>query len=130
MIGFVPPRGRILLCDFDAGRVHPELNKCRRVVVVSPRSYNARHGSGPGRCLVVPFSSTAPKVVTPAYVPFDASTYRSLTEPTWAICESTRSVSHARLQMVFFKSAPLYESLSEADLERVAVGLRHALGIE
>jgi uncharacterized protein YifN (PemK superfamily) len=67
-IPFVPPRRRILICDFDVARVSPEIDKERRVVIISPRSYNKRHGTGPGRCLVIPFSATEPHKITPAHV--------------------------------------------------------------
>lgn len=127
-IPFVPQRGHILICDFDHGRIVPELDKERRVVVISPRSYNRRHGVGPGRCLVVPFSATAPIELTPAYVPFDDFTYESLSIITWAVCESVRSVSHERLNRVRVGGQNLNEIMSQADLTRLEVGLRHALG--
>jgi uncharacterized protein YifN (PemK superfamily) len=127
-IPFVPQRGHILICDFDYGRLPPELDKERRVVVISPRSYNRRHGFGPGRCLVVPFSTTVPHEMTPAYVPFDAVTYKSLSEPTWAVCESIRSASHERLNRVRVGGENLNEIMSQADLARVQIGLHHALG--
>ena len=86
-INFVPERGRILMCDYARARVPPEMDKIRRCVVISPRSYNARHGQNPGRCLVVPFSGTDPgRHTTPADVPFDGETYECLTVDTWAIC--------------------------------------------
>src|SRR3954467_2473090 len=102
-IRFVPRRGLILICDFDAARIHPEMNKRRRVVVVSPRSYNRRHGEGPGRCLVIPFSATEPKVFSPSMVSFAAETYKSLTRQSWAICDSLTAVSHDRLDRVWEK---------------------------
>ncbi len=130
MITFVPQRGQILICDFDmAGVVPPEMRKKRRVVVVSPRSHNHRHGQRPGRCLVVPFSASMPTVVTAAEVPFPGDAYRSLTVPTWAICSAAASVSHARLDRVAAGTVFLSEHLSAADLERVESGLRHALGL-
>ena len=53
MIAFVPQRGQILICDFDvAGVVPPEMRKTRRVVVVSPRAHNHRHGTRPGPAAV------------------------------------------------------------------------------
>ncbi|WP_353030948.1 type II toxin-antitoxin system PemK/MazF family toxin [Mesorhizobium sp. M0968] len=128
-IYFVPPRGRILICDFDMACVPPEMAKERRVVVVSPRSYNRRHGAGPGRCLVVPFSSAAPVANRPCYVPFAANVYASLTEETWAYCDALSSVSHARLTPVRAKGKDLFEDLTPEDVERIAVGLRHAIGI-
>ena len=130
MITFVPQRGQILICDFDmAGVVPPEMRKKRRVVVVSPRSHNRRHGQRPGRCLVVPFSASTPAILTAAEVPFPAIAYRSLTVPTWAICSAIESVSHVRLDRVAAGAAFLSERLSGVDLSRIEDGLRHALGL-
>lgn len=128
-ITFVPQRGQILMCDFDMARVPPEMPKVRRIVVVSPRSYNARHGQGPGRCLVVPFSASPPSPVSAADVPFAAGSYQSLAVPTWAICSAVGSMSHTRLDRVAVGQRFLSESLSPQDLARVEDGLRHALGL-
>jgi uncharacterized protein YifN (PemK superfamily) len=133
-INFVPERGRILMCDYDMARVPPEMEKVRRIVVVSPRSYNHKHGSKPGRCLVIPFSATDPaRYLTPADVPFDSITYRCLTVETWAICSAIMSVSHDRLDRVPIRrhhGPPIYstEVLSSADMARIESGLQHALG--
>ncbi|PZA09599.1 hypothetical protein DNX69_22785 [Rhodopseudomonas palustris] len=133
-INFVPERGRILMCDYDMARVPPEMEKIRRVVVVSPRSYNHRHGSRPGRCVVVPFSATDPdRHATPADVPFDGATYECLTVNTWAICSAVMSVSHDRLDRVQIRrhgAPPRYSSemLTTIDMMRIERGLKHALG--
>jgi uncharacterized protein YifN (PemK superfamily) len=74
-INFVPQRAQILICDYDLACIPPEMSKQRRVVVVSPRSYNRRHGLGAGRCVVVPFSSTAPPLTTLAQVAFPGGKY-------------------------------------------------------
>lgn len=128
-IPFVPIRGHILICDLRFGQISPELGKQRRVVVMSPRSYNRRHGHNAGRCVVVPFSATDPVEMAPAYVRFEKDVYRSLNEVTWAVCESVRSVSHTRLDRVSIGGVNLNEILSGDDLARIEVGLRHALGI-
>ena len=128
-INFVPERGRILICDYDMARVSPEIDKVRRAVIVSPRSYNHRHGAGPGRCLVVPFSATAPHNATPADVVFPAGKYETLTVPTWAVCSSVMSASHSRLTRVFIGHGNYSEEvLSAEDLARIDAGLKHALG--
>lgn len=96
---------------------------------MSPRSYNERHGHGPGRCVVVPFSVTAPRVVRPSDVFFKAGAYKALTKDTWANCDSVAAVSHARLDRVYIgHGRHSDELLSEFDLKRLEVGLRHALG--
>jgi uncharacterized protein YifN (PemK superfamily) len=128
-VNFVPERGRILICDFDMARIHPENSKVRRAVVMSPRSYNARHGNGPGRCVVVPFSVTQPKVIQPSDIFFAAGTYGALTKDTWANCDSVMAVSHARLDRVYIgHGSHSEELLSVDDLKRLEAGLRHALG--
>lgn len=129
-IKFVPRRGLILICDFDAARIHPEINKRRWAVVISPRSYNRRHGEGPGRCLVVPFSATVPKILTPASVPFPAGSYQSLTRDSWAICDSILAVLHDRLNRVWAGPRQwLDENVSQTDMGRLLIGIKYALGI-
>ena len=59
--------------------------------------------------------------------------YLSLTTPTWAICCAVMSVSHDRLDRVFLyrKRQPgrfLMELLSQPDLNRIEIGLSHAIG--
>src|ERR1700730_3679548 len=129
-IQFVPVRGTILICDFDLNRgfrVEPEIDKRRRVVVVSPRSYNRRHGVGARRCLVVPFSATKPKVFTPAVVHFPLGPYASFTKEAWALCHTLMAVSHERLDQVWRGlGTPLSEVLSKPDMVRIEAGLRHA----
>lgn len=128
-INFVPERGRILICDFDMAKIHPENAKQRRVVVMSPRSYNERHGSGPGRCVVVPFSVTGPIVTRPSDIFFKVGPYKALTKDTWANCDSVMAVSHARLDRVYIGHGKHSEELlSAADFKRLEAGLRHALG--
>ena len=106
------------------------MDKTRRVVVVSPRSYNERHGYGPGRCLVVPFSASHPgDRITPSDVFFARGKYSCLNADTWAVCSSSMAVSHERLDRVRVANAFPRELLSEADLNRIAEGLKHAFGI-
>lgn len=126
----MPERGRILMCNYRLARIHPEMDKLRRAVVVSPRSYNERHGAGPGRCIVVPFTATNPRsFLTPADIPFPLGIYQSLSVDTWAICSAAMSVSHDRLDRVHIGSSFAQEVLSAHDMYRIENGLRHAFGI-
>lgn len=127
-ITFAPQRGRILMCDYDMATVPPEMRKLRRVAVVSPNAFNRRQGRGPGKAIVVPFSATPPRKLLPSHAPFDATTYRSLTVPTWAIGEAIAHVSHDRLDRVFAGGGFLNERLADADLARVIAAVRHAIG--
>jgi uncharacterized protein YifN (PemK superfamily) len=128
-IAFVPQRRQILLCDFEYGRIKPSLGKVRRALVVSPRSYNHRHGFGPGRCLVVPFTATGPAEIRPAHVEFPSGKYVCLSEPTWALCDCLRSVSHARLDRVNVGGEYQNEMISNEDMARVETGILHAVGL-
>lgn len=129
-IQHVPPRGEILICDFDlTGHVPPEIRKTRRVVVVSPRSQNHRHGQNPGRCVVVPFSQTAPPRPSPADVSFPQGSYESLDGETWCTCGVVMAVSHTRLNRVRKGSNALADKVSPGDMARIEAGLRSALGM-
>lgn len=129
-INFVPERGRLLICDFDRARVPPENSKIRRVVVLSPRSYNERHGAGSGRCIVIPFSTTRPVILRPSDVFFASGQYRALSKDTWANCGSVATVSHARLDRVYVGHGSYSdELLADADCRRIEIGLCHAVGL-
>jgi uncharacterized protein YifN (PemK superfamily) len=118
------------MCNYRLARVHPEMDKLRRIVVVSPRSYNERHGTGPGRCIVVPFTATNPGgFLTPADVPFPTGLYQCLSVDTWAICSAVMSVSHDRLDRVHTGTAYAREVFSASDMDRIEIGLKHAFGI-
>ncbi len=132
-ITFVPERGAILICDFARASVAPEMTKTRRVVVVSPKARNHRHGTGPGVALVIPLSTSAPNSVEACDVLLSAGIYRSVTKDAWAKCGAVTMVSHERLDRVRIyragKPAYIVEGLSPADMARIEAGLRHALGI-
>jgi uncharacterized protein YifN (PemK superfamily) len=55
--------------------------------------------------------------------------HKSLSEATWALCDCVRAVSHDRLSRVKVGTELLNEVLAKEDLDRIAVGLRHAMGI-
>lgn len=129
MIKFAPKRGTILMCDFDIAHVPPEMRKVRRVVVVSPRSYNAPRGSGPGLCIVVPFSATAPSRRLPSHVDIPVGRYAALSVPVWAIANMATHVSHARLDRVKVGRQYLSEEMGQDDMARVSDALRHAMGL-
>ncbi|GJE39474.1 MULTISPECIES: type II toxin-antitoxin system PemK/MazF family toxin [Methylobacterium] len=142
-ITFTPRRGGILMCDFGPDPadpltfplsappvgVAPEMWKIRQVVVVSPAPLNHRHGTGPGVCLVVPFSATPPRSEDPWDVPFEARAYPSLPKASWAKCASVTLVSHARLDRVIAGRGYRGDFVSGADMTRIEAGLRAAFGL-
>ncbi|WP_432354696.1 type II toxin-antitoxin system PemK/MazF family toxin [Agrobacterium sp. rho-13.3] len=106
------------------------MRKIRRVVVVSPKSYNKRPSMViPGKCVVVPFSATEPRTTQPSHVPIPADAYESLTKPVWAICEMVAHVSHARLDRVASGQKFLSEPMTSTDMALIEKALRHALGL-
>ena len=128
---FHPAPGSILLCDYWHDAQAPEMVKRRPVVIVSPR---ARKGSG--IAIVVPLSTTAPKVVLPVHVrivlgdalpkPFDAV-------EMWAKCDLPNAVSLARLDR-FRERADGQRSYrsglcSDQQLTLIRQALAHALGM-
>jgi uncharacterized protein YifN (PemK superfamily) len=128
-ITFIPERGRILMCDYDLAGVPPEMEKARRVVVISPTKLNHRHAGGPGLAVVVPLSATPPTRARPYDVFFPAGVYQSLAVDTWARCATISHVSHSRLERVWSRQAYIGEIISAADMRRLEAGLLLALGI-
>jgi len=78
---------------------------------------------------VVPFTASKPARITPADVPFPAGVYQSLSLATGAVCSSVMTVSHARLDRVAHGRGFIVERLSSDDMDRIEIGLRHALGM-
>ena len=68
--------------------------------------------------------------MTVAYVPFEVGPYRSLSVPTWAICNAIAHVSFDRLDRVRVGREFMNEMIEAADMDRIGVGLRHALGMD
>ncbi|MCP1591979.1 type II toxin-antitoxin system PemK/MazF family toxin [Methylorubrum extorquens] len=142
-INFTPRQGGILMCDFGLDPddpltfplreppvgMTPELWKTRQVVVVSPAAQNHKHGTGPGLCIVVPFSATPPRSEAAWDIPFAAKSYPSLPKASWAKCAALTHVSHARLDRVLVGRGYRGDFLSPADLARVQDGIRAALGL-
>ena len=79
--------------------------------------------------MVIPFSATQPIEIKPAHVPFPATKYACLTEPTWALCDVISCMSHARLDNVQIGGVNQLESIDDQDMERIAVGMKHALDL-
>ena len=142
-VTFTPQRGAILLCDFGPDprdpatfplaappvSLAPEVWKPRRAIVVSPTALNRRHADRAGLCIVAPCSATPPRSPASTDVFFAVRSYRSFTKDVWVKCEALQRVSHDRLDRVLAGLSYRTEFLSPADLERVEVGLRAALGL-
>lgn len=91
---YIPPPGRIVVCDFR-GFVSPEMIKQRPVVVISPKSYGH-----PELCTVVPLSNTAPNPIETHHYAFTSNPIPGRTNPTWAKCDMLATVSKGRLDRV------------------------------
>ncbi|MBI3503996.1 MAG: type II toxin-antitoxin system PemK/MazF family toxin [Proteobacteria bacterium] len=129
-IAFAPKRGAILLCDFDAARISPEIDKRRQVIVVSGTTLNHRHGTASGLCTVVPTSSKAPNTVGREDFKIPVGKYWSFTVDSWVRCKLITTVSHSRLDLLLRGGRPATsEFLDDADMQRIVSGLRHTLAI-
>jgi uncharacterized protein YifN (PemK superfamily) len=129
-ITFAPRRGAILLCNFDLGRVAPEIDKKRQVIVVSIDQFNHKHGKGPGRSLVVPVTTKGADP-SPQNVYVDSAKYWSFREDTWAACHLLTTVSHTRLSLLLGSNGvpKPSEFLDSGDLAAVCVAIRYATGL-
>ncbi len=129
-IAFAPKRGAILLCDFDAARIPPEIDKRRQVVVVSSTALNHRHGTASGLCTVVPTSSKPPGTQGPEDILIPCGKYWSFTVDSWVRCKLIATVSHSRLFPLLRQGRPTTsEFLGIDDMRLVEAGLRHVLAI-
>jgi uncharacterized protein YifN (PemK superfamily) len=130
-ITFAPVRGAILLCDFDLGRVDPEMDKKRQVIVVSLTPLNHKHARLPGHCTVVPVSSKAPTTLGPEDVFLPVGKYWSFPLDSWVRCKMVDTVSHTRLNLLHRNGARQFrsESMDPADMLRIAIALKFVLGI-
>ncbi|WP_106754276.1 type II toxin-antitoxin system PemK/MazF family toxin [Pannonibacter carbonis] len=125
-IGFFPPAGQILVCDFS-GFQPPEMIKHRPVIILSPKLPNRSE-----IVTLVPLSTTAPRHNLPFVVRLSRN-YHPLEDDTlavWAKCDMVMNVSRQRLDG--FKigrrkwATPM---ASEEDLHAVRIGVIHDLGL-
>lgn len=128
-INFIPRRGAILICNFDLGRVDPEVGKTRRVVVVSPRAFNHRHADRAGLCQVVPLSITKPASMDDRYVFIPHTRYKSITEDVWAKAGLVATVSHDRLDRPYANRRYHSEYVNDDDMKLIEKALIAAFGI-
>jgi len=121
---FSPTLGTVLMCDFT-GFKPPEMTKVRPVVVVSPR--RRRHG---GSCMVVPFSTVAPRPVEKHHLCIPANAYPFFKPDTevWAKGDMVCHVSFERLDRIFYDGKYSSPSLNLEDLRRIKCLVWEAMG--
>jgi len=130
-IKFFPIPDTVLMCDYGSGGfVPPEMVKRRRVVVVSPR-FEKGHSR---IALVVPISTTAPRIERAVHVRIESGKYPFLheTDPTWVKADMLSHVGFARLDRIWVGggSARGSETVLQADdFKRVQAAVIHALGM-
>jgi mRNA interferase MazF len=125
--------GTVLLCDYDRGGFQPpEMIKRRPAIVISPR---LRHRDG--LCTVVPISGSEPiqdveyvvrlELDEPLPHPFPNKVF-------WVKCDMLATVGFARLDLFrtqrdqYGKRKYLHPKVSDDELNRVKVGVLHAIG--
>lgn len=133
-IRFAPSCGDILICDFGAGFMPPEMVKRRPVLILSPRLRGRE-----GLCTVAPLSTTPPQrpVAYQCAVTLPAAPPKPFSQTDlWAKADMLATVSFSRLDL--FRSARqpngrrnyLKMALPTADLEAVRDCVIHALGLQ
>jgi uncharacterized protein YifN (PemK superfamily) len=112
------------MCDFTTGFKPPEMVKRRHVVVVSPRY--RRHT---GLCLVVPFSTVAPRDVEPHHLEILPGTYDFLdpTKSTWAKADMLTCVCFDRLDRLILYGRYVAPPLKDKHLSEIQRCVAHAL---
>ncbi len=114
------------MCDYRTGFVPPEMVKRRPVVVVSPTS-----GRRLGPYVVVPLSTTAPRVVELFHVRIPAGRYlffRSSLD-VWAKCDVLAAVAPVRLDRLRSNGRWSAPKIDSGDLRSIQRGVLHALGL-
>jgi mRNA interferase MazF len=132
-LGFHPPVGTIVVCDYDTGFKEPEMVKRRLAVVISPKLKNRND-----LCTVVPLSTTAPDpieefhclVTLPKEPP---APYEG--REKWVKADMLATVAYRRLILPFHKAQGnrprqnVQMTLSKADMAPIMNCVRRALGI-
>lgn len=95
-----PKQGDILLCDFTRGFVAPEMQKIRKVVVISPTATHKRR-----LCTVLPISATQPEHEEDWHYllrknPMPSDGLKQL----WVKCDMIYTVSFERLDKLHTKT--------------------------
>jgi len=115
------------MCDFGPNSMPPEMSKVRHVVVVSPRR---KGGSGWGSCIVVPFSTVAPKAVEPYHYRIQANKYPFFKRDAdvWAKGDMVAHVSFGRLDRVLCDGRYSSPQLDPDDLSAIQRLVWEAMG--
>lgn len=112
------------MCDFTTGFKPPEMVKRRHVVVVLPRY--RRHT---GLCLVVPFSTVAPREIEPHHVEIPPGRYAFFdpAKSAWAKADMLTCVCHERLDRLLLYGRYAAPQLNLGDLIRIQQAVAEAL---
>ena len=126
------------MCDFS-GYVAPEIVKMRRVVVVSPSSRGQR------LALVVPISTTAPRVILPVHVKLPGQSVYQCFDGATEVWAKADLIAHVRFDRLNRVRVPARDALgnpiprkhvyiatvtlSAADLAAVRKAVLHSLGL-
>jgi uncharacterized protein YifN (PemK superfamily) len=135
-ITFTPGPNDVLMCEFGPDpralmteirrgplAVPPEIWKKRQVVVVS-------HGAG-GTCLVVPFSTEAPRRPRGYHhrIPVGTYPFFEMEKDSWVKADMMEAVSYDRLDRVQINGRFSGASLSNADFRAVQACVLDALSL-
>jgi len=122
-IPFYPKPGEVLMCDF-AGYIAPEIVKVRPAVVIS-----ADNPASTRLCIVVPFSTTPPRIVRPVHFHVPAGRYAFAQEEQWVKGDLIAHVRFERLDRVRVNGRFRRFDLPAADFAEIRKCVLHAVGL-
>ncbi len=124
MIRFYPKAGHVLICNYNTGFQLPEMVKIRRVIIISPKSYNKQ------LCIVVPLSTTPPQETKNYHVRLASDKYAFLNnKQVWAKCDMVSHVSLNRLDRLKVFGVYQTPAILDEDLQMIRKGVCKAIGL-
>jgi uncharacterized protein YifN (PemK superfamily) len=116
------------MCDYRTGFRPPEMVKRRPIVVIAPKPRRARRGP----YLVVPLSTTTPRVVEAFHVRIPAGRYWFLSPSldVWAKCDLIAAVAPFRLDPLHQVGRSSAPTIGRDDFRSIQRGVLHALGLD
>jgi uncharacterized protein YifN (PemK superfamily) len=128
-----PPKGSILMCDFNQGFKEPEIVKRRLVIIASPKITSRK-----GLCTVVALSTTPPIPAMPYHCQIDISPAlppHFESNGVWVKGDMIYSVGFHRLDFIRIgkddagKRLYYYNALNEQQIKNIQTCILHGLSL-
>ncbi len=128
-----PPRGSILICQFDDSFKEPEMVKPRPVIVLTPKITHR-----PNLCTVVCLSTTPPDPMMPYHMQLDIHPplpSHFISKGLWVKGDMVYAVGFHRLDLIRMgktlhgKRMYYYSTVSDAQLRQIQACVLHGMGL-